>query len=151
MQLSCASFLCQSRIDLDQQFINRQVDMATQDAFEDAKSVYELGAFSKSIASLELTQSIGMSLQAGASIAGRSESDAAISAIAAKNIQASDTVIQAQYLLEGCNVGGLAESSPVIDGCECKLMLFPTVSFTQQRSHTRSNAPHGRLCVGGFS
>ena len=118
-------------MDLDQQFINRQVDLANQDAFEDAKSVYELGAFSKSIATLRLTQSIGVSLEAGANMVGRSESGAAINAIAAKNIQASDTVIEAQYLLEGCNVGGLAESSPVIDGCECAhCQFFDKVSLT---------------------
>ncbi|GKY97285.1 hypothetical protein MPSEU_000686900 [Mayamaea pseudoterrestris] len=106
-----------ARIDLDQQFINRQVDLATQDAFENAKSVYELGAFSKSIATIELTQAIGTSISAGANVVGQSESGNAVSGVTIKGTQTSDTTIQMQYLSEGCNVGGLAASSPVTDGC----------------------------------
>lgn len=115
---AAAVLVSQARIDLDQQFINRQVDLATQDAFEAAKNVYELGAFSKSIATIALTQSIGASMKAGAKVTGRSQNEAAVAAVTAKNIQASDTIIEVQYVSGGCHVGGLAFSSPVVDGCE---------------------------------
>jgi hypothetical protein len=108
-------------MDLDQQFINNQVGMGTQDAFEDARNVYEQGAFSKSIATIVLSQTLGVSVEIGATVSGKSEGGVAVAGKTFTALSSTDTSLQVQYTSEGCFVGGLASSNPVTEGCELRL------------------------------
>jgi hypothetical protein len=115
-------FLSQARIDLDQQYVNNAVDLATQDTFQDARKVYEKGAFSKSVASIVLSQALGSDVPAGAVISGRSESGSAVAGVALNALTSSYVGVHVQYVSEGCYVGGLATTNPVTDGCKCCIM-----------------------------
>jgi hypothetical protein len=110
---------------LDQDEIERQLAIGTNQAYSIAKDVYENGAFSKSVALVTLTEPLTAPIAKGASVIGQSGADGAgeVKGTVFDDYPANTSVIQVQYDVNavqssyvGCQVG--ANPNPNTLGCK---------------------------------
>lgn len=107
----------QLRIDLDQQKINTYLDEGAQTSFDHAKSVYEKGGYSKSMATLKFSgNGFPEELKKGDVVVGKSTEDTDVVLMAADTVSAGATSAKFQYKEGNCNVGGLPGPSDGADG-----------------------------------
>lgn len=107
----------QANLDLDAAFINSQMDTPTDTSFQYAKNVYEKGAHSKVVASITLGAGLEVDLNEGDQITGKNDQGGQVVLKAYDDYPAGTTEIRAQYVTEGCYVGGLPSASQVLTGC----------------------------------
>jgi len=104
-----------ARIDRDQMAVEQYLEGETGQSFAYAKDVYEKGAFSKSVATLALTDSRGLTiaLKKGRPVAGKNAAGNEIALAAYQDYEPGAKEVLLQYVSEGCYVGGLARPDTI--------------------------------------
>jgi hypothetical protein len=104
---------------LDEKAISGLVDEGIQASFDQAYDVYTKGGYSKSVAKLTLSGSLGASLKKDDKVVGVSQKGEQIVLMAADDYDNSATSVELVYAdtTSFCSVGGLAEAERVYEGC----------------------------------
>jgi len=107
----------QKHIDLDQGAIEDYLEGANHQSFVNARSVYEKGAFSKSVATVALDSDTPISITAepGIPVFGKNIAGGEVRLKAYAALMPGDSTIQIQYVTEGCNVGGLVGPQNIVE------------------------------------
>jgi len=112
-------------IDLDQKAMESQLALKTDASFQNARRIYEEGAFSKSYAQITLTSpGLATSIAKGAAIMGKNAAGNEVAGKAYTSYAAGDLVLKVQYQTGDvqssyveCQVGGLLVENSNTDGC----------------------------------
>jgi len=112
-------------IDLDQKSIETQLALDTDDAFANAKAIYQEGGHSKSYALIKLSTGLTAAIAKKTPITGVTENGTAVSGKAYSDYSVGDTEIKVQYTTSDiqatyvtCQVGALAlVGEEMLDGC----------------------------------
>jgi len=109
-------------IDLDQEAMEEQLALATEESFVTALKLYTEGAYSKSVAQVTLSSALSSSIEKGAPITGLNAAGVQVVGKAYEDNVAGATTIMVQYKTTdsqkkyvGCQVG--ASTSPNTEGC----------------------------------
>ena len=104
-----------------------------EDKTEDAKAIYENGAFSKSVSTLTLSEALTVEIAKGTKFSGSADTGSSesstpqqvsdVAVFASADFAVGATEITVQYVNEGCYVG--SNPDPVTGGC-----LAPTGTLT---------------------
>ncbi|KAG7346339.1 low iron-inducible periplasmic protein [Nitzschia inconspicua] len=109
-------------LDLDQQMMEQQLALGTDQSFATAKNIYTNGAHSKSVASVTLNSGLLNAIPAKTPVSGRSASGQEVVGTTLEDYPAGATTIEIQYntisiqaQYVGCQVGG--SPTPNLQGC----------------------------------
>jgi len=145
----------QNRIDRDQQLI---AELSEAGDFTTAKNVYELGAFSKVVATLTLSEGLPVALDKGAQLHGMVDTATSSQRSSIGDVivttydayPAGTTDIKVKYHTENCYVG--ANPAPILTGCKCYSQSMPFVFCSKECLHRLTNLTVSyRPCSIGFS
>lgn len=112
----------QNAIDLDQEAIEFQLSMKTDESFQVARDIYTNGGYSKSVAEVTLTTPLRNRVKIGTSVTGKNSEGKLVVGELLDDYKKGDSTIGVRYKTTdiqesyvSCQVGGL--SKPKLDGC----------------------------------
>ena len=113
----------QAAIDLDQEALETQLALGTDQGFQAALRIYTEGAFSKSYAEITLTTGVAVDVGKDVTVFGRAADGTQIRGKTMTAVKTGDTVLEIEYHASpvqaqwtNCHVGGNPE--PNTDGCK---------------------------------
>jgi len=87
--------------------MNEYLEKKSHEGFMEAKGVYENGAFSRSVARIQLVSELPVRVAKGTQFTGVTSTGQQVSLLAFDNYEEKSTSIELRYVHEGCHVGGL--------------------------------------------